>query len=33
MTGNDDDNRAVVLAADPDSPPLVGLAVYEERPR
>ena len=27
-TGNDDDNRAVVLAADPDSLPLVGLAVY-----
>src|SRR5258708_4697138 len=27
-TGNDDDNRAVVLAADPDALPLVGLAVY-----
>jgi hypothetical protein len=27
-TGNDDDNRAVVLAADPDALSLVGLAVY-----
>jgi hypothetical protein len=27
-TGNDEDNRAVVLAADPDTLPLVGLAVY-----
>jgi len=27
-TGNDDDNRAVVLAADADALPLVGLAVY-----
>ena len=27
-TGNDDDNRAAVLAADPDALPLVGVAVY-----
>lgn len=27
-TGNDDDNRAAVLAADPAALPLVGLAVY-----
>ncbi|HET7018816.1 MAG TPA: DUF2000 domain-containing protein [Streptosporangiaceae bacterium] len=27
-TGNDDDNRAVVLAADPEALPLVGLAIY-----
>jgi hypothetical protein len=30
-TGNDDDNRAAVRAADPSALPLVGLAVYGPR--